>query len=275
MANTGFLVYYGESLMNGDNIAAVLVCSTKNAKMKKKGKKSRKKVLIPQLYIFSTFAPPVEVIKAKKDDSICGTCPFQHDNGCYVFVGQAPTKIHNKWYRGGYIGGRENWQQGLDAACDWIHEKHKKGYIIRVRFGAYGDIASIPYIVFWMLTSTSDTQLNYTREWNTCLGKKYKQFSMASVHTLGELARASSMGWKTFRIMLPGDRPLPSEILCPADKVTYGKNPKSDCATCGMCNGNESPALRTKIGVCTYVHGTYYKVRRATKVIKERIANGH
>ena len=77
---------------------------------------------------------------------------------------------------------------------------------------------------------------------------------MASVHTEAEKARANRIGCRTFRVLSPGDKPLPDEILCPATKEGGAK---TTCIKCMLCNGNKSTATFTdkRKNITAYPHG--------------------
>ena len=69
---------------------------------------------------------------------------------------------------------------------------------------------------------------------------------MASADTPEEAREAQSMGWRTFRIMTPEQKPAPSEALCP--NVRKG----TACQVCGLCAGT---ALKAK-HVAIPLHGS-------------------
>ena len=55
---------------------------------------------------------------------------------------------------------------------------------------------------------------------------------MASADTPEEAREAQSMGWRTFRILTPDQKPAPAETLC--RNVRTG----TACQVCGLCAGH-------------------------------------
>ena len=105
---------------------------------------------------------------------------------------------------------------------------------------------------------------------------KLKQYCMASCDTVAEQKKASSMGWRTFRIRLPENNNtvsksknlmkqtvvLDDEFVCPASQEA-GR--KTDCAHCGGCDGLGSKQTKN---VCIIIHGVDFKIAKFINGIK-------
>lgn len=164
------------------------------------------------------------------DRSICGDCPLrtQMKNGkqerlCYVTPFQAPravyTSFHNRKYP--YL-----------ASLKEITEVHA-GH--RVRLGAYGDPAALPFEIVKATVRKAANFTGYTHQWKEC-DRRLRRYLMASVDTPEQLAEATAMGWRTFRVRLSPNDPLrPGEITCPAAPEA---GHRTTCALCTLCNGS-------------------------------------
>ena len=232
---TGYVVYEGKSMINGDDIVGIL--TTKKSDNEKTGD-------MPQLWILPKNVNPNEATKTGEDSSVCGECPHRHHlgGGCYVTVFQAPLSIWKAYQRGNY-----------PKTNGWKNEVIGR----RVRLGAYGDPFAIPQDI---LNSITDASLigntSYTHQWKE--DSSLKEISMASVDSLEEKQQAIENGWRTFRVMEenPSGEYLldDDEIICP--NVTKAIN----CADCGLCSGNKIQAKNIAIPV----HGS--KKKRFKKV---------
>lgn len=82
-----------------------------------------------------------------------------------------------------------------------------------VRCGSYGDPMAVPVHVWRALISRAKSSTGYTRQWKDAadgvfgsgltpeMALEYRQFCMASVLYPGEYARATALGWRTFRTL--------------------------------------------------------------------------
>lgn len=188
---------------------------------------------------------PAKAIKDKIDKIVCGTCPFQEGGMCYV---NPVTEI---------LG----WEATKDL--DKVDPpQHKKG----VRFGKYGDPALIPIsIIQKTIDAGSGDWVGYTHQWMT-ISRSYARYFMASIDhlmakqvgmtvlQLKELAQ--SFGYRTYRVLLPGEKNQKDEISCPYPKV--------QCKDCLLCAGT-TPSKGLK-NITQPVHGS----PNAIKMYKEK-----
>jgi hypothetical protein len=207
MKTTGFIVYKGPSVLDGNPIVAILTTKSGNVKTGD----------IPQVWILRQDCKPTDAIKTGEDFSICGNCKHRRftGGGCYVNVGQAPQSVHRTYRAGRYSA-------DLDAA-----KKNIKG--LTVRIGAYGDPSAVPVSVWDNLLSESKT-LGYTHQWKSF--PEMKRFCQASVDNQNEYDQAKSLGWFTFRVVAVGE------------SATCGRECLSDakgltCKECKVCNGRK------------------------------------
>lgn len=223
----GFTLYQGPSVLNGEPIAAILTLNTSN----------RKTGNMAQIWIIgATELNPVELSQAKLDDSICGNCPHKQSIGgaCYVNIGQAPTAVYKAYKRGRY--------PAFDANT---HSDYLKGR--KVRLGAYGDPAAVPFEVLEEITQLTIGHTGYTHQ------AKHKNFdprhlklSMVSVDTPAQAKAWHKIGARTFRVALQGDKLFDNETECLADSKGL------TCAECLLCDGQRG-------NVAITVHGTRAK----------------
>ena len=258
----GIVLYDGPSVIDGGPI--VVIMGLKGSRNPKLGK-------MLQCWIMRSDIAPATALKEGLDISVCGDCKHRkHKYGkdgkgaasCYVNLNQAPAKIFGAYKRGIYpLFSSEHIQ--------YIENKE-------VRLGAYGDPAAVPIEVWENICQYSKNNTGYTHRWkNRNLNTiKLQKYVMASVDTLNEKKQAESLGWRTFRILLP-PKYLTSpklvqqmgivesnEIVCPATRDI----PKSPtCVKCGLCSGIRENDTRKNITVV--VHGSW-KIVRFFRMIK-------
>jgi hypothetical protein len=236
----GIVIYKGPSMLDGKPIVAIAT----GIRIKSANSKTGEFI---QVYILSDEGErPTEALNSGKDASVCGNCIHRKKNGwgtCYVNLGQGPNAVYDGYVRGIYP----------KFTPDMLDE-HFSGRIIR--FGAYGDPASVPISVWRMLGGVAEGWTGYTHQWKNC-DPDLKEFCMASVDTPLQQRQARAKGWKTFRVR-NDDEPLqPHEFVCPASKEA---DKKKTCETCLACHGGEWNGKQ--VTPVIIVHGTIYKPRR-------------
>lgn len=217
-----FVIYEGPSELNGQPIVAILTGFSAN----------RKTGDMHQVFILAKNTPPVEAIKSKEEESVCGDCKHRGTT-CYVNAGQSVTTVYRAYKRGKYQALPKNWQP------------HKP-----IRFGAYGDIAAVPRWAYEHLLAFKFT--NYTHQWHKF---NLQEFSMASVDSLKEKEDAKKLGYRTFRVSTDANKDIqPDEIICPADRGIQ-------CRDCLLCSGTSKKAKNIVITV----HGVQHKIDKFIK----------
>jgi len=230
----GFTLYEGPSMLTGEPVVAILTLKTSN----------RKTGNMAQVWIIASGdLNPVELSQAKLDSSICGNCPHKQSSGgaCYVNIGQAPLAVYKAYKRGRY-----------PAFVASEHGHYLTGR--KLRLGAYGDPAAVPFDVMNDLTKLALGHTGYTHQAaNIGFDSRYASICMVSADTPKQAAKYQKLGAKTFRVALAGDSLADNEVECLADSEGL------TCNDCGLCDG-------TKSNVAITVHGSRSK-RFTSKLI--------
>lgn len=217
----GFILYRGPSLIDGAPIVCILTGVNRGSKNSKTGD-------LLQTWIIREDMHPVDAIRSGADSSICGDCPHRGNAGkersCYVLVHNAPAQVFKAFGRGSY-------GEFDDAAAALVKGRG-------IRFGSYGDPAAVPVSVWQRLAGLASFWTGYTHQWANSVGKALRPYCMASVDSEAEHAQAIRLGWRTFRVALPGDRQkLAGEAVCPASKESAAGLSCAECKACGGANG--------------------------------------
>lgn len=217
---TGYIVYEGESQLNGEPIVGIVTMKSGNEKTGN----------MAQLWILRSDMHPSEASKAGLDDAICGECPFRKSLGgaCYVTIFQAPAAVYRTYNKGNY--------------------PIIKDYSIfagrSIRFGAYGDPAALPISVLATLKSYAKNNTAYTHQWKDNKDNEtLKQVSMASVDNLAEAEEAKEAGYRWFRVTKDIKTLRDDEIVCP------NTTNETLCINCNLCSGNTTKAKSIVIEV--------------------------
>lgn len=206
------------------------------------GSKNAKTGDMIQVWILPRHISPIEAVKTRQDDAICGDCKHRgtlgfRDRSCYVNVIQGPHSVWRAYQRGSYpklpmrqfgefFGGRA------------------------VRFGAYGDPVYIPLRKARAIVAAARRHTGYTHQWRQTKFAAWREILMASVDSVAEYHAAKMAAWRTFRVtddLALRDR---QEISCPAsDEAGH----KTQCAKCGLCDGARTVDARKDILI--KIHG--------------------
>ena len=206
---------------------------------------------VMQLFILNADEHPSHAVyNSGNDEHICGSCPHRRGNPtsspCYVRVEQAPRAV---WQS--YADGNIAYMDPRDVA------KNQPTDTGLMRLGSYGDPAAIPFEVYQklMFQSVSNGRspqtrgsvrvvqfkrhTGYTHQWMLKhIDQRFRFLLMASVESECQQDLATSMGWRTFRVVEQGESLRTSgnrpEIACPAS-VEQGQ--RLTCVECGACNG--------------------------------------
>jgi hypothetical protein len=241
--SNGCILWSGDSLIDGEPIVVLLTgLKTPSANIKTGW--------MLQTYIIHQNILPTDAIKSGADYSICGDCPMRgkgSDRSCYVNV----IPVNNIWrkYKAGEYKSLDN------EMLQIIKRRH-----LPLRITAYGDAAATPFEAWEPLLKVVDRWTGYTHQWMWC-DRRWQQYLMASVESVPTRAAASSQGWRTFRVLLPGYTPSIGEILCPNTV-----NQSTQCESCGLCNGSSS---KTNLDITDRVHGLSWKINSFYKLHAE------
>jgi hypothetical protein len=210
-------------MLDGSPIVAIMTGVDKPSANAKTGP-------IPQVWILRSDVEPTAAARSGDDASVCGDCPLRQvgnpamgardgskGTACYVVLHRAPLSVWRTFTRGGY--------RPLDSASLARHAT--------IRLGAYGDPAAVPLDVWDRLATVGPRLLGYTHAWRYA-PPGYARYCMASVESAADMAHAHASGYRTFRVLSPGDVTGPGEAVCPAsEEGGYRRT----CATCKACNG--------------------------------------
>ncbi len=208
----GIEIYRGPSVLDGSPIIAILIFKSMNLKTGD----------IMQLHIMRSDIAPLQASKRKLDIAICGNCPHRHSLGgaCYVNIGQGPTVVYKAWKAGKY--------PAYSAADHDVRIASRK-----VRLGAYGDPAALPYSVLENLTNTAIAYTGYTHQLkHKNFDSRVLQFCQVSTDTEKQTKQAHAAGNGSFRIVTDKNQALPFERECLSD--SHGL----ECRDCMKCDGS-------------------------------------
>ena len=226
---SGYIIYRGKSLLNGDPIIAVAITNSTNAKT---GNMVQTYILVD-----NGMSPKVNSISLA-DAAICGDCKHRQGTGgvCYVNLGHGPRAVADGINRGIYP---DNLAMAATLSAGRM-----------VRLGTYGDPAAVPAIVWQTLLLNAKGSTGYSHQWKTGKADHVMSFCMASADNDADRILALSKGFRTFRVRSSSEEVAAGEFICPASEEA-GK--RLNCESCGACNGgiNTKKASPTII-----VHGT-------------------
>lgn len=219
----GLTLYRGASKVDGSPIVVIATLHSKNVKTGN----------MIQTWIIREDMPPSEAVKQGADSSVCGSCPHRHFSGgaCYVIPAQALGHIYRAYQKGAYP--------------DYDDEKHSKIFLGRkIRLGAYGDPAAVPFEVWEKFVGLSESHTGYTHHFGAKhFDDRLTQYCMVSVETPAQVKKAAALGIRTFRAKPVDSKLLDNEMTCLADSEGLS------CEQCMACSGG------TGISVVVDVHG--------------------
>lgn len=240
MINTNtFIIYQGPSMLDGAPIAVLATgFDTVSTNSKTGG--------LIQTYIIRSDIAPMNAIWTGQDASICGNCIHRglydqelkkwiKPRSCYVKVFQAVTGMYKAFKRGSY---------SVMPASE-ISERFSG---LKVRFGAYGDPAAIPFEVWAPIQEAANSWTGYTHQWRDC-DPRIASICMASADTLQDHIDAKKLGYRTFRTLADSDQQVKGEATCPASKEA---GYKLQCSECMACSGG----TKRRGSIAIRIHGT-------------------
>jgi hypothetical protein len=228
----GFVLYRGPSLLTGEPIVAILTLESKNSKTGN----------MAQIWVIRTDMHPVDAIRRRKDEAICGSCSLRggpatadlpyKKRRCYVEVDKAPAAVYRSLKRRRY--------PRFNAAK---HAGLLRGRLVRI--GAYGDPGAVPVeSIMPVVEAHAEGWTGYTNTWGTRVGKAWQGLLMASCHSVAEAQKAERRGWKYFRVNL-GDAPkVQGEVMClSSDEYVAKGGTKRTCLECKLCDGSRASVV--------------------------------
>jgi hypothetical protein len=223
-------IYQGKSRIT-ESVKAVATGLSRPSKNTKTGK-------MVQVWMLPTGNVFNAVWKNGRDKNVCGECPLRAFNSkgkrqkrrCYVNVAKAPLAISKAKY-------------------PTFNIESFKGKL--VRFGAFGDPASIPYSILRNIANVSKGWTGYTHQWRARKNRRFANLLMASVENLADKMRANLLWFRTFRMLSKNDSLEPDEILCPASKEAGNR---IQCDKCLLCSGTRFGKLIKARNIATWEH---------------------
>ena len=219
----GFIMYQGPSMLDNAPIVVVATMSTSNSKTGQ----------MVQTWILRADINPVEASKFGQDSSICGNCVHRHYNkgACYVNIGQAPNGVFKGYQRGIYPV--------------FVYDDHAHYFSHRkIRLGAYGDPAAVPFGVMQSIAALGIGHTGYTHQAeHKGFDGRFFELCQVSADTPRQAEKYQKLGARTFRVALAGDALANGELECLADSKGL------QCIDCMLCDGS------TK-NIAITVHGT-------------------
>ncbi len=216
-------------------------------------------------YLVDSKESPVTIAQSGQDFAICGNCKHRPVNlgSCYVTLFQGVRALTKAYNDNHYFDLSNHFEITLE-----LLEIFKRP----IRFGAYGDPASMPYDKQLQMAEAVDFKLTgYTHQWNDFNDKfaDFKTFLHASVDNDEETETAKKAGWNYYKIStcdgaytgksykyenVNSELQLIKEkdqVICP-NTASAGK---VSCASCLKCSGNS----KNGSNVINALHGARVK----------------
>jgi hypothetical protein len=229
MKPNGIIVYEGLSKFDNKPIVVIVTGTARKSQNSKTGNN------VLQTWIIKRDINPFSAFVTGKDKSVCGNCKHSVWGTCYVNKAQAVYQVYNAYKKGKY------------PKIDCYNVNLIKGKSIR--FGSYGEPASVDIHVWDMLSYHAKDFVGYTHSWSRKSAENLKPYCMASCDTEKEKKIALLKGWKTFRIRTPDEKLFKDEMACPAS-LEAGR--KTNCSICKSCCGLSS---KNKKNIAIIAHG--------------------
>ena len=166
------VLYKGISLLDNETpIMVVMSGYNKDSENDKTGP-------LVQLYILPIDILPRDAYTSGSK-SVCGDCRYNGDNGCYV-----------RW---SHLKGMWNSARSQNPIPLSLAKEFVKG--LRVRVGAAGDPAAVPFSFWNELLSSCESHTGYTHQWNKPQFASLSRLFVASTDSKEETKQANAKGW--------------------------------------------------------------------------------
>lgn len=232
------IVHSGPSLLTGDPVMAVMTGHDSVSRNQQTGR-------MITIWFLPAGESPTAALKSGGDRAVCGDCehrPGGDDRRCYVRVYRAPQSLYRHL-------------QGASESPPKEVRKAVEKSRLPVRFGGWGDPASVPREVIDRILEACPGHTAYTSSWR--LRPDLADVCMASVSSVADAHEAQGMGFKTYRMVAPGD-PGPllelGERWCPTVL-----NESVTCDRCRACDGSHRSYCAPAHGAGLSKHGEFLK----------------
>lgn len=118
----------------------------------------------------------------------------------------------------------------------------------RVRLGAWGDPAAVPFDVMSTVVARAAGRTGYTHQWRVC-DPRWAGLVMASADSVEDYRRARAIGYRAFVVMPAGTTELAGAIQCV--EATRG----TQCIDCLACDGTKNGTRPNAVSVWIHAHG--------------------
>lgn len=228
MARRRMLVWRGVSVLDG--VTPLVVLATYDTRDGDQSSQNAKTGGMVQTWILRDDISPLDALRDGADTAICGVCPHKSiaaggSGACYVNVGQAPRSIWHAYAvtraRAIGTGAGDTLALNLDAL---------RGR--KIRFGAYGDPAAVPFEVWQQLASVASAVTGYTHQWRDA-DPRFAEVCMASADSIAEGIVARHRGYRSFIVRERGSSKPRGAVVCPASAEAGKRTVCADCLQCG------------------------------------------
>lgn len=240
MATERMLVWEGLSQLDGITPIIVLATGVPKASNKAKSSTNTKTGDMIQIHIVVKDLHPMEALSTGADIAICGVCPHKSktsggSGACYVQVGKGESSM---------------WKSHQAKGSVPLDTERFRGQ--KVRFGAYGDPAAVPFEVWESIAGVAKAWTGYTHQWKAT-DPRFSRYLMASADNAAEGRQARRLGYRNFIVRAPGEAKPHGAVVCPASEEA-GR--KTVCASCLQCGGTDSGR---KADITIVAHGATAK----------------
>ena len=208
----GFIVWEGESQLNGEPVVMIVTGVNNPSKNTKTG---------PMLQVFYLLQNehPVVALAEETDDAVCGDCPLRR-KVCYVEVGKSVAAVWRAYRNGKY------------PKLDLRKPNHRKLLVGRkVRLGAYGDPASVPIRQNRRIIIICAGHTGYSHQVHRF--PKLADLVMASADHPIEHEAYQAAGQRTFIVVPEGENPPEDALEC------LNHSHGIQCHDCMLCDGGQ------------------------------------
>lgn len=232
----GIVIWEGPSAFNGEPIVLIATGLVRPSENRKTGG-------MVQVFILRADKSPMGALADLTDDAICGSCPLRGEivdgkrvgRACYVEVSKSVSSVFKAYLNGTYLNVTPS------EARAWLAGR-------KVRLGAYGDPAMVPYEVIAETVADARFNTGYTHQWKDC-DPRFSGLLMASADGSDDYRLARREGWRSF-VVVPAHAALPAgTVECLAESKNL------QCADCGACGGTRLGTRPNAVSVSIRAHG--------------------
>ena len=232
MATERMIVWSGLSQLDG--VTPIVALATGVPKGKGKSSNNVKTGDMIQVHILLEDVNPTEALKSGSDVAICGTCPHKSK----AAGGSAACYTHGNIRRG--FAQTTTWKAHDAKGSIPFDVERFAGH--KVRFGAYGDPAAVPFEVWESIAEVASAVTGYTHQWRTC-DPRFAEVCMASTDSAAETSDALAKGYRVFNVREAGTPKPKGMVTCPASEEAGKRTVCADCLQCGGISSGRKASI--------------------------------